>query len=126
MEYYLEVLKKYAVFEGRARRSEYWYFALFNFIATIAAVLVDSVIGFPIFYFVYILAAFIPGLAVLVRRLHDTNKSGWWFFIAFIPILGGIALLVFLCTDSDQNENQYGLNPKNPQADDDIARHLVD
>jgi uncharacterized membrane protein YhaH (DUF805 family) len=126
-DYYMSALKKYADFSGRSRRSEYWYFALFNFLFAIGAVLIDGLIGMPILYFIYILGTLIPGLAVLVRRLHDTNRSGWWFLIALVPLVGGIVLLVFLATDSDPNENQYGLNPKDPTAiDDDISRHLVE
>ena len=127
-DYYMGAFKKYADFSGRSRRSEYWYFTLFNVLATIAAAFLDAAIGFPIFYIGYALIAFIPALAVLARRLHDTNRSGWWFLIALIPLVGAIVLLVFLVTDSDQNENKYGLNPKDPTAleDDDISRHLVE
>ena len=128
IDYYVGAFKdKYADFSGRARRSEYWYFVLFNMLAAIAATLVDQVIGYPVVYIAYLLAAFIPGLAVFVRRMHDTNRSGWWFLIAFVPLIGAIVLLVFLVQDSDAGANQYGLNPKNPVAlEDDISQHLVD
>ena len=128
-DYFVGVFKKYAEFSGRSRRSEYWYFTLFHFLALIASLFLGVLIGieFPIFYIAYLLASFIPSLAVLVRRLHDTNKSGWWFLVSFIPLVGTIVLIVFLATDSDPNENQYGLNPKDPTAlDDDISRHLVE
>ena len=127
MKYYLEVLKKYATFSGRARRSEYWYFALFNFIAAILISFVDRALGTSIdfesangavvmqfgwIYIVYNLFVLIPSLAVLVRRLHDVGKSGAFFFVAFIPLIGFIWLLVLLFKDSDPGDNKYGPNPK--------------
>lgn len=119
MNYYLQVLQNYATFTGRARRSEYWYFFLFNIIFGIAASILDNVLGLamegigygPIYIF-YGLAVFIPGLAVLVRRLHDVGKSGWFFFIVLIPLVGAIWLLVLLATDGTAGENEYGPNPK--------------
>ena len=128
LDYFLDVLKnKYADFSGRARRSEYWYFVLFNMLAAFAAMAVDAVLGYPILYALVALGTFIPSLAVVVRRLHDTNRSGWWYLIVLVPLFGIIALLVFLCQDSEPNENKWGMNPKNPlAANDDISRHLVD
>ena len=114
MEWYLRVVKdNYANFDGRARRKEYWMFVLFNILFAFAAVIVDYVVGtFPLFYAVYILGVIIPGIAVTVRRLHDTGKSGWWYFIVLIPIIGGIWLLVLLCTDGTADANSYGPSPK--------------
>ncbi len=119
MNWYLKVLKQYADFNGRARRSEYWYFALFNMIFAICAMILDNVLGIAIegigygpIYILYALAMFVPGLAVLVRRLHDVGKSGWMYFIALIPIIGAIWLLVLLFTDSQQGDNKWGANPK--------------
>jgi len=119
MNWYLQVLKKYAEFSGRARRTEYWMFALFNLIFFLAAVVIDNIAGttigglpYGLFYFLYALAVLIPGLAVAVRRLHDVGKSGWMILIAIIPIIGAIWLLVLMVTDSNPGENQYGLNPK--------------
>lgn len=114
MNYYLEVLKKYAVFNGRARRAEYWYFFLFNIIITIVLGIISAIIGdskgmLGIFYS---LALIIPGIAVGIRRLHDTNHSGWWLFISLIPIVGIIWLIVLMATDSNAGENKYGSNPK--------------
>lgn len=121
MNWYLQVLKKYADFNGRARRTEYWMFALFNFIFLVAALIIDNVAGttvgglpYGLFYFVYALAVFIPGLAVGVRRLHDVGKSGWFYLIIFIPIVGGIWLLVLFCTEGVIGSNEYGANPKEP------------
>ena len=119
MNWYLQVLKKYAEFNGRARRKEYWMFALFNIIFLIAAMIIDNIAGTTIgvlpdglFYFVYALAVFIPGLAVGVRRLHDVGKSGWFYLIILIPIVGAIWLLVLFCTDGVVGQNEYGINPK--------------
>jgi uncharacterized membrane protein YhaH (DUF805 family) len=118
MNWYLEVLKKYAVFSGRARRSEYWYFVLFSTIASVLLMIVDSVLGtktatgMGLLGGLYSLGVLVPSLAVSVRRLHDTNRSGWWLLIVLLPLLGLIALLVFMVLDSQPEENQYGPNPK--------------
>lgn len=119
MKWYLEVLKKYAVFSGRARRKEYWMFILFNIIFGILASLLDNKLGtelgdfgYGLIYIIYSLAVFIPGLAVMVRRLHDTGRGGIWILIGFIPIIGWIWLLVLLVTDSQPGDNVYGPNPK--------------
>lgn len=119
MEWYLKVLKQYADFNGRARRKEYWMFVLFNVIFTIAAAILDNVLGIAIegigygpIYFIYALGILIPSLAVAVRRLHDIGKSGWMIFIVLIPIIGSIWLLVLLVKDSQPGENEYGPNPK--------------
>jgi len=123
MNYYLLVLQNYATFSGRARRSEYWYFALFNLIFSIVAAILDNVLGIAMegisygpLTFIYSLAVFIPGLAVLVRRLHDVGKSGWMYFIALIPIIGAIWLLVLLATDSEAGGNKWGENPKEVES----------
>jgi uncharacterized membrane protein YhaH (DUF805 family) len=117
MSWYLAVLKKYAVFSGRARRREYWMFFLFNFLISFGLGFIEGAIGIPgIISFLYCCAVIIPGLAVCVRRLHDTGRSGWWFFIAFVPIAGGIILLVLLLLDSTPGDNQYGINPKTLSA----------
>lgn len=124
MNWYLMVVRNYAGFTGRARRSEYWYFALFNLIFTIAASFIDRMLGttfdfgmgiampYGIVYLAYVLTMMVPGLAVLVRRLHDIGKSGWMFLVVLIPIAGAIWLLVLLLTDSAPGENKYGPNPK--------------
>ena len=115
MNYYIEVFKKYAVFSGRATRSEYWYFQLFNAIAFILILVLSVVVGgsqFIFLAFLYGLTVLIPGLSVTVRRLHDINKSGWWFFVNFIPLVGGIILLIFMVMDTFPQDNQYGQNPK--------------
>jgi uncharacterized membrane protein YhaH (DUF805 family) len=134
MKWYLKALVNYAGFSGRSRRSEYWFFALFNFIFSIVAMILDMSLGltfgalnYGIFYLLFSLAMFIPALAVLVRRLHDVGKSGWMFLIALIPIVGAIWLLVLLCTDSDPGDNEYGPNPKQVAAtsSETLDGHLV-
>ena len=122
MQWYLEVWKKYAVFGGRARRKEYWFFALFHVIASICLILTDyvigtydpyiEIIGFGLLSGIYALAILIPSVAVLVRRLHDTERSAWWLLIALIPVIGAIVLLVFCCLDSSPGQNRFGANPK--------------
>ena len=119
MNWYIQVLKKYAVFSGRARRKEYWMFALFNLIFIIVAAILDNIlgtaiegVGYGLFYFLYVLAILIPGLAVAVRRLHDTGKSGWMILIVLIPFVGWIWLLVLMILDSNPGENKYGPSPK--------------
>jgi uncharacterized membrane protein YhaH (DUF805 family) len=119
MNWYLKVLKQYADFSGRARRKEYWLFFLFNMIFAFLAAIIDNVVGtaspelgYGIFYGIYGLAMFIPGLAVGVRRLHDVGKSGWTLLIALIPLIGAIWLLVLCLTDSQQESNKWGENPK--------------
>jgi len=113
MNWYLNVLKEYANFTGRARREEYWMFFLFNFLAAAIAMIAGIFLGMGAStYSLYALATVVPSLAVFVRRLHDTGKSGWFFLIIFVPIVGIIWLLVILTTDSEVGENNWGPNPK--------------
>ncbi len=123
MSWYLEVLKKYAVFNGRARRKEYWFFFLFSIIITIVLSIIDvaagsfdAKTGLGLFTGIYTLAILIPSGAVSVRRLHDTDRSGWWLLISLIPIIGGLVILVFVVLDSDPAENRYGANAKGATA----------
>lgn len=113
MNFYLEAVKKYATFSGRARRKEYWMYLLFYAIFGAVASIIDYMIGsYSIIYGIYMLAFLIPTIAVTVRRLHDLGKSGWWYFITLIPLAGAIWLFVLMCLDGQQGENQYGQNPK--------------
>ncbi|MDY0191692.1 MAG: DUF805 domain-containing protein [Desulfuromonas sp.] len=113
MNWYIAVLKNYAGFSGRARRTEYWMFFLISFIVSVLLGAVEGVLGSPgILSSLYSLAVLIPGLAVSVRRLHDTNRSGWWLLIGLIPIIGAIVLIIFMVQDSNMSANQYGPNPK--------------
>ncbi len=122
--YYKEAFtKKFADFNGRARRSEFWYFTLFNTIVAVVLNLIDGVTGMPILGGIYSLAALIPGIAVGVRRLHDTGKSGWWYLIAF-TIIGIIPLIVFWAMDSTSGSNKFGANPKGIGSDQ-PADHLI-
>lgn len=123
MNWYIGGLKQYAVFEGRARRKEYWMYTLFNSIILLVlylpAVIIPAatqntdllfLLALPI---LYVLAVFLPSLGMLIRRLHDTNRSGWWYFIALVPG-GGIVILVFACMEGTPGPNQFGPNPKDP------------
>lgn len=112
MHWYLDVLKQYAVFGGRARRTEYWMFALVNLVVSIVLLFVGRAIGFDYLQSVYALAVLLPTLGVSVRRLHDTGRSGWWLLIGLVPVIGAIVLLVFFCIEGQPSENQYGANPK--------------
>ncbi len=123
MKWYLKVVvDNYANFSGRARRKEYWMFALFNFIfislllaLTIPFRLADNRIAgmiIGIIYSIYVLGTIIPGLAVTIRRLHDIGKSGWSLLINLVPIVGNIVYLIYLCTEGESRENQYGPDPK--------------
>jgi uncharacterized membrane protein YhaH (DUF805 family) len=114
MNWYIEAWKKYAVFGGRSGRREYWYFALFHALAYIMLSIIAGILGKigASLLSLYSVAVFLPGLAATIRRLHDTNRSGWWLLILLIPAIGPIALLVFLAQDSQENENQYGPRPQ--------------
>lgn len=128
MKWYLKVLNNYANFSGRARRSEFWFFFLFNMIFAFVAMIIDSVLGitfnmgngvelpYGFVYLLYVLAMFIPGLAVIVRRLHDVGKSGWMYLIVLIPIIGGIWLFILALTDGQKGSNKWGENPKEVSA----------
>lgn len=121
MNYYLDVWRGYFDFSGRARRKEYWYFTLFHTIMAIAGELLAAGLYsesptfgeiFGAIVLLYILASIVPSIAVTVRRLHDVDKSGWWYFIGFIPFIGPIWALVLMCTDGTSGPNQYGPDPK--------------
>jgi uncharacterized membrane protein YhaH (DUF805 family) len=119
MEWYLKVLRQYADFEGRARRTEYWTFFLFNFIISllISIVVVATMLIMRnslavLLSYLYMFAVMIPSLAVMVRRLHDTGRSAWFLFVSFIPLVGGIWLFILLITEGTPGKNQYGDNPK--------------
>jgi len=112
------------LFSGRSRRSEYWFIQLFLVLTNLAAAVIDLVLlggdfdrflangGGGIVGLIWILITIVPAIGVLVRRLHDTGKSGWWALIGFVPIVGTIVLLVFTVQDSEAAENTYGVSPK--------------
>ena len=117
MGWYVEVLKKYAVFNGRAHRREYWMFVLINFLISFGLGAVDNIAGlssgrsYGVLGTLYGLAVFVPSLAVGVRRLHDTDRSGWWLLIGLVPLVGWLILLIFLATAGQRGDNRYGPVP---------------
>ena len=119
MSWYLEALKKYAVFGGRSRRKEYWYFVLFSLIVSLVWSAIDARLGtlssstnVGLLGGIYGLAIIIPSIAVSVRRLHDIDRTGWWVLISLVPVIGTIVLLVFAVLDGTPGENRFGPNPK--------------
>ena len=119
MHWLIDPIKKYTVWEGRATRSEYWYFSLFTLLITIGLAIIDTGLGTMdeatgqgLLGALWSLFILLPTIAVFVRRLHDTGRSGWWFWILLVPLIGFIVILVFMCIDSESEENQYGANPK--------------
>ena len=138
MNWYFQALKKYAVFNGRAEKKEFWYFSLFVVIFSIVLAVIDAFIpGFDTFFEIplpeqlnatygspystpsgmgllsgiYALAMAIPSLSIAVRRLHDTDRTGWWFLLILLPLIGIIVLIVFWAKDSTPGENRYGPDP---------------
>ncbi len=119
MSWFVTALKKYAVFGGRSRRKEYWYFVLFSTIINLVLTIFDRITGtfdsssgFGLLSGIFTLAVLIPSIAALVRRLHDTGRTGWWILIGLVPLIGAIVLLVFAVQDSIPGSNRFGPNPK--------------
>ena len=115
MQWYLKLLTQYADFNGRARRQEYWMFFLVNLIITITIAIgfVEGSLGSAgALGVIYSLAVFIPFIAVSMRRLHDTGRSGWWLLIGFIPLIGSLVLLIFMLLQGVAETNDYGEDPK--------------
>lgn len=117
MNYYSICLSKFADFSGRARRREYWTFALVNCLIAMLLLILGLAFGEDspasnIMVTIFYLIMLVPSLSVSVRRLHDTGKSGWYMFLSLIPLIGGLILLVWALMDSEPGENQYGENPK--------------
>lgn len=116
-DWYLKCVQKHYVdVNGRARRTEYWMFFLVNLIISIGVSLVGRAIGAPVIGSLYGLAMLLPGIAVGVRRLHDTGRSGWWLLISLIPLIGTIWIIVLLALDGNRGDNQYGPDPKDGVA----------
>jgi uncharacterized membrane protein YhaH (DUF805 family) len=103
--------KKSFVWEGRASRAEFWWFELAQVLILVAAAIIDQIIGTGVLYIIAAIALILPAIAVLVRRLHDTDRTGWWFWIQLLPLIGLIVLLVFTLTGGDEGDNKYGPNP---------------
>lgn len=119
MQWYIQILKRFTDFKGRSRRKEYWMFALFNVLFSIATTLIDYAFGtdsfvyyIGLFSMLYGLFIFIPFLVVSVRRLHDTGKTGWMLLIAIVPIIGALWLFVLFATEGTRGTNMYGPDPK--------------
>ncbi|WP_447778929.1 DUF805 domain-containing protein [Aeromonas veronii] len=114
MNWYISVLKQYAVFSGRARRTEYWMFVLCNVIVMLLLGMVDKLIGGDneLISSIYSLAVLLPSLAVAARRLHDTDRSGWWLLLGLIPIIGTLVLIYFMVCNGQQGPNRFGDDPK--------------
>ena len=113
MSWYMQALKKYAVFAGRARRKEFWMFFLVYVLIVVVLSVVEWMIGLPgILSGIYSLVLLIPSIAVTVRRLHDTGRTGWWWWIGFVPVIGIIVLLVFMALEGEPGQNRYGPDPK--------------
>jgi uncharacterized membrane protein YhaH (DUF805 family) len=115
MNWYLAVLKNYVGFSGRARRTEYWMFVLFHLIVVVALSVLDRLVfqdGPGYLAPAYVLLSIVPAIAVVVRRLHDTGRSGWWYLIGLVPLVGGIVLLVFTVSEGNTGPNEYGGDPK--------------
>lgn len=121
-------ISKATTWQGRAARSEYWYFFLFGFLVLIAATVLDSILGtsfkvtdpnsgqqislgYGWLYLLTALAFMLPNIAVMVRRLHDTGRSGWWYWIALVPLIGAIMLLIWFCSRGTVGSNEYGPDP---------------
>ncbi len=121
MNWYLHVLKNYTTFSGRARRKEYWFFVLFHVIVIMVLDTLDTLLGLRVaetpeasvgvLSSIYLLATLLPSIAVAMRRLHDTGRSGWWLLLSLIPLVGPIVLLVFYVLRGTPGDNQYGPDP---------------
>ncbi|MGL4844577.1 MAG: DUF805 domain-containing protein [Aeromonas veronii] len=114
MNWYISVLKQYAVFSGRARRTEYWMFVLCNVIVMLLLGMVDKLISGDneLISSIYSLAVLLPSLAVAARRLHDTDRSAWWLLLGLIPVIGTLVLIYFMVCNGQQGPNRFGDDPK--------------
>ena len=131
-EWMILPLKRYAEFSGRSRRSEYWWYTLLLVLMSIVVRLLFGAspdplnpFAFPQIFggwlsFLLVVATIIPSLGVAVRRLHDRGKSGWWYFILLVPIIGGIVLLVWFCQEGESGPNRFGPDPKGRGVDADV------
>lgn len=124
MEWATLPLKKYADFTGRSRRKEYWSFFLLCLVGAVVLSLVDGILGmggmiggvYGPLTTLFLLALLVPSIAVGIRRLHDTDRSGWWILIALVPFVGGLILLVFYVLEGTRGPNQYGPDPKGAEG----------
>lgn len=102
---------KFATFQGRARRSEYWFFMLFLILASTVFTIIDATTGIGVLSLIFSLVTLIPVIAVSVRRLHDTNRSGWWYLLFLVPLVGAIVLIIWFCTKGTAGDNRFGADP---------------
>ncbi len=130
MNYFLDGIKNYATFSGRATRQQYWMFYLFYIIFYILLSVLDGVIGTysestgtGLLSTIFSLGLLIPSIAILARRLHDIGRTGWWILLIFIPLIGAIVLLIFTLLDSEKGENKYGESLKYPNTE--VANTIV-
>lgn len=119
MNWYLMALKKGLTFRGRSRRKEFWYFVLISLLVSIALSFIDGMLGWydlqagiGILSGIYSLLIILPNIALSVRRLHDTNRSGWWILLVLIPIIGFLVLLYFCVKNGTSGQNDFGYDPK--------------
>lgn len=129
MDWMLMPYKRYADFSGRSQRKEYWMFSLFMFLVIIALVIIAALLGglgdgangpsmlFIVPVVIFFLASLVPSIAVTVRRLHDQDKSGWFYLLSFVPYVGGIIIFVFMCIDGTPGPNRFGPDPKGGTGD---------
>jgi len=121
MSWFLLAMRRYAQFDGRSQRAEYWFFILFYFIIIVALSVVDVALGWysndmGVLGAIALLVFLMPSISVGVRRLHDIGRTGWWMLFGLIPIIGAVVLFVFAVMDSEPEQNKYGPNPKNPSV----------
>jgi uncharacterized membrane protein YhaH (DUF805 family) len=117
MNAYMDAMRRYVDFSGRASRSQFWLYVLFYIVIIVIAVVIDGLVfnsfngGIGVLTLLASLIHLIPSLAVSIRRLHDTDRSGWWIFISLVPLIGGIWLIVLYCLDGTQGNNRFGPRP---------------
>ncbi|MCO5118136.1 MAG: DUF805 domain-containing protein [Burkholderiaceae bacterium] len=121
MEWFMKALRQYAVFTGRARRKEYWFFVLFYILIAIGLGFIDSMLGlgseeYGLLSGLFGLAMLLPALGVAVRRMHDTGRSGWWVLVSLIPFIGWLIFIWFATRDGEPGPNAYGPDPKTEAA----------
>jgi uncharacterized membrane protein YhaH (DUF805 family) len=118
MEQYLDGLRNYATFTGRATRKQFWMFVLVSVIISVVLNILQAVLGswVGVLSLIYGLAVLVPSIAISVRRLHDTDRSGWWLLIALVPFVGAIVLIVFYCMEGTAGANQYGMDGRGASA----------
>ena len=119
MEWMLMPYRRYAEFSGRSRRKEYWMYVLFNIIVAVVLSILEGVAGlsqmvgpYGPLTALFVLGSLVPSIAVSIRRLHDTDRSGWWLLLALVPIIGSLVLLYFYILEGTRGQNEYGADPK--------------